>query len=100
MCADPADWKPDPKAGRYDPENPAKHYAFELDTFQKKSVEVMEAGESVMVSAHTSAAGSTRPRVHASTRPRVHASTRLRVHATQLHVSTRHVSLVCSFALD
>ena len=72
--ADPADWTPDPKAGRYDPENPAKHYAFELDTFQRKSVEVMEAGESVMVSAHTSAAGSTRPRV--STDPRVHVSTR------------------------
>ena len=51
----PPDWKPDPNAGRYDPENPAKHYAFELDTFQRKSVEVMEAGESVMVAAHTSA---------------------------------------------
>jgi hypothetical protein len=53
----PPDWKPDPKAGKYDPENPAKRYAFELDTFQKKSVEVMERGESVMVSAHTSAVG-------------------------------------------
>ena len=32
----------DPNARRYDPENPAKAYKFELDTFQRKSVEVME----------------------------------------------------------
>eukprot|EP00740_Mantoniella_antarctica_P004129 CAMPEP_0181348690 /NCGR_PEP_ID=MMETSP1106-20121128/318_1 /TAXON_ID=81844 /ORGANISM="Mantoniella antarctica, Strain SL-175" /LENGTH=329 /DNA_ID=CAMNT_0023461015 /DNA_START=66 /DNA_END=1051 /DNA_ORIENTATION=+ len=51
----PEGWTPDPKAGKYDPNNPAKHYKFELDTFQQKSIEVMEAGESVMVSAHTSA---------------------------------------------
>ena len=51
----PEGWTPDPNARRYDPNNPAKHYKFELDTFQRKSVEVMEAGESVMVAAHTSA---------------------------------------------
>ena len=51
----PDGWRPDPSAGRYDPDNPAKVYKFELDTFQRKSVEVMEAGESVMVAAHTSA---------------------------------------------
>ena len=54
-CVYPANWKPDPNAKRYDPKNPAKAYKFELDTFQRKSVEVMEAGESVMVAAHTSA---------------------------------------------
>ena len=51
----PPGWTRDPNARRYDPENPAKAYKFELDTFQRKSVEVMEAGESVMVAAHTSA---------------------------------------------
>jgi ATP-dependent RNA helicase DOB1 len=51
----PPGWTRDPNARRYDPENPAKAYAFELDTFQRKSVEVMEQGESVMVAAHTSA---------------------------------------------
>ena len=51
----PPDWRPNPKARAYDPSNPAKHYKFELDTFQRKSVEVMEMGESVMVAAHTSA---------------------------------------------
>ena len=51
----PPGWTRDPNARRYDPENPAKKYAFELDTFQRKSVEVMEQGESVMVAAHTSA---------------------------------------------
>ena len=38
----PPDWRPNPKARAYDPSNPAKHYKFELDTFQRKSVEVME----------------------------------------------------------
>ena len=51
----PPGWTRDPNARQYDPENPAKAYKFELDTFQRKSVEVMEAGESVMVAAHTSA---------------------------------------------
>ena len=37
------------------PEVPAKSYAFELDTFQQKAVECLERGESVLVSAHTSA---------------------------------------------
>jgi superfamily II RNA helicase len=50
-----ANWHPPKDAGRYDPNNPAKRYNFELDTFQRKSIEVMEAGESVMVAAHTSA---------------------------------------------
>ena len=51
----PLNWHPPKDAGRYDPNNPAKRYNFELDTFQRKSIEVMEAGESVMVAAHTSA---------------------------------------------
>ena len=51
----PPGWTPDPKAGRYDDKNPAKVYPFRLDTFQQKSVEVMEQRESVMVAAHTSA---------------------------------------------
>ena len=51
----PPGWTPDPKAGRYDDKNPAKVYPFPLDTFQQKSVEVMEQRESVMVAAHTSA---------------------------------------------
>ncbi len=46
---------PDPLSRPYDPANPAKAYAFELDTFQRKSVEVMERRESVLVAAHTSA---------------------------------------------
>ena len=51
----PENYKLPSNAKRYDPNNPAKHYNFELDTFQRKSVEVMEQGESVMVAAHTSA---------------------------------------------
>nr|WCZ58663.1 exosome RNA helicase MTR4 [Seculamonas ecuadoriensis] len=34
---------------------PAKTYKFELDAFQRTSVEALEAGQSVLVSAHTSA---------------------------------------------
>ncbi|ETW50549.1 hypothetical protein PFMALIP_01277 [Plasmodium falciparum MaliPS096_E11] len=34
---------------------PARTYKFELDTFQKKSIECLERNESVLVSAHTSA---------------------------------------------
>ncbi|CRH01113.1 ATP-dependent RNA helicase, putative [Plasmodium relictum] len=34
---------------------PARTYKFELDTFQKKSIECLEMNESVLVSAHTSA---------------------------------------------
>ena len=37
------------------PSAPAKTYPFELDTFQQKAVECLERGESVLVSAHTSA---------------------------------------------
>ena len=51
----PPGWVPDPNARVYDEKNPAKVYPFRLDTFQQKSVEVMEQGESVMVAAHTSA---------------------------------------------
>ena len=51
----PPGWTPDPNARVYDEKNPAKVYPFRLDTFQQKSVEVMEQGESVMVAAHTSA---------------------------------------------
>ncbi|GAW81999.1 ATP-dependent RNA helicase [Plasmodium gonderi] len=38
-----------------DPIIPARTYKFELDTFQKKSIECLERNESVLVSAHTSA---------------------------------------------
>ena len=51
----PPGWIPDPNGPVYDEKNPAKVYPFRLDTFQQKSVEVMEQGESVMVAAHTSA---------------------------------------------
>ncbi|KAJ7546830.1 hypothetical protein O6H91_08G056100 [Diphasiastrum complanatum] len=34
---------------------PAKHYPFTLDPFQREAIQCLEAGESVMVSAHTSA---------------------------------------------
>jgi len=37
------------------PEKPARIYKFELDPFQKASVACLEKGESVLVSAHTSA---------------------------------------------
>eukprot|EP00906_Rhabdomonas_costata_P008407 RCo011986 len=37
------------------PANPAKTYPFELDTFQKDSISWLETGDSVLVSAHTSA---------------------------------------------
>lgn len=37
------------------PDDTAKTYPFELDTFQQKSVECLERKESVLVSAHTSA---------------------------------------------
>ncbi|CRG93601.1 ATP-dependent RNA helicase, putative [Plasmodium gallinaceum] len=37
------------------PLTPARTYKFELDTFQKKSIECLEMNESVLVSAHTSA---------------------------------------------
>jgi ATP-dependent RNA helicase DOB1 len=37
------------------PLQPARTYKFELDPFQKKSVACLEAGHSVLVSAHTSA---------------------------------------------
>eukprot|EP01012_Entosiphon_sulcatum_P050221 TRINITY_DN68_c0_g2_i1.p1 TRINITY_DN68_c0_g2~~TRINITY_DN68_c0_g2_i1.p1 ORF type:complete len:957 (-),score=200.80 TRINITY_DN68_c0_g2_i1:647-3517(-) len=37
------------------PANPAKQYPFPLDEFQSKSISILETGDSVMVSAHTSA---------------------------------------------
>lgn len=39
----------------YPPARPARAYPFELDPFQKMSVAILERGESVLVSAHTSA---------------------------------------------
>ena len=41
--------RPDPKAKR------AKEYPFVLDPFQSKAVDALERGQSVLVSAHTSA---------------------------------------------
>ena len=38
-----------------EPETPAKTYEFELDTFQRKAIDVLERRESILVSAHTSA---------------------------------------------
>lgn len=37
------------------PANPAKQFPFQLDEFQSKSIAILETGDSVMVSAHTSA---------------------------------------------
>ncbi|CAN8070872.1 unnamed protein product [Agarophyton chilense] len=37
------------------PQNPAKEYAFSLDSFQRESVKCLERNESVLVAAHTSA---------------------------------------------
>ena len=37
------------------PAKPAREYKFKLDTFQQKAVDCLEARESVLVAAHTSA---------------------------------------------
>ncbi|EDO06517.1 rRNA-processing arch domain family protein [Babesia bovis T2Bo] len=39
----------------YEPGEPARSYPFTLDDFQKRSIECLEKGESVLVCAHTSA---------------------------------------------
>ncbi|GFE54854.1 DSHCT (NUC185) domain containing DEAD DEAH box helicase family protein [Babesia ovis] len=43
------------EAPEYKPGEPARNYPFTLDEFQKKSIECLEKGESVLVCAHTSA---------------------------------------------
>ncbi|CAM9401817.1 unnamed protein product, partial [Phaeothamnion confervicola] len=49
----PADWKRD--EAWQPPEKPAKTYPFKLDLFQEQAISYIEQGESVLVSAHTSA---------------------------------------------
>lgn len=50
----PPDYEPKPTEGAM-MKNPAKTYPFTLDPFQQQAVDYIEAGESVLVSAHTSA---------------------------------------------
>ncbi|KAL3664825.1 hypothetical protein V7S43_010005 [Phytophthora oleae] len=50
----PEDYEAKPTAGAA-AKNPAKTYPFTLDPFQQQAVDYIEAGESVLVSAHTSA---------------------------------------------
>ncbi|KAF1791552.1 P-loop containing nucleoside triphosphate hydrolase [Phytophthora cactorum] len=50
----PPDYEAKPTAGAA-AKNPAKTYPFTLDPFQQQAVDYIEAGESVLVSAHTSA---------------------------------------------
>ncbi|KAF4316428.1 hypothetical protein G195_010019 [Phytophthora kernoviae 00238/432] len=50
----PPDYEVKPTAGAA-AKNPAKNYPFTLDPFQQQAVDYIEAGESVLVSAHTSA---------------------------------------------
>ncbi|KAE9016963.1 Exosome RNA helicase [Phytophthora rubi] len=50
----PPDYEATPTAGAA-AKNPAKTYPFTLDPFQQQAVDYIEAGESVLVSAHTSA---------------------------------------------
>jgi ATP-dependent RNA helicase DOB1 len=51
----PSDYDYIPLSEHKPSENPAKTYPFELDPFQKLAVHSIERGESVLVSAHTSA---------------------------------------------
>ena len=53
----PPDWKDEDVVSKDPPypTEPARTWKFELDPFQKKSVACLEKGESVLVSAHTSA---------------------------------------------
>lgn len=50
----PPEYEPQPTEGAMQ-KNPAKTYPFTLDPFQQQAVDYIEAGESVLVSAHTSA---------------------------------------------
>ncbi|RMX67212.1 hypothetical protein KXD40_008584 [Peronospora effusa] len=50
----PPDFEAKPTIGAAE-KNPAKTYPFTLDPFQQQAVDYIEAGESVLVSAHTSA---------------------------------------------
>lgn len=51
----PPDYEYIPISQHKSPENPARIYPFELDPFQKVAIASIERGESVLVSAHTSA---------------------------------------------
>jgi ATP-dependent RNA helicase DOB1 len=51
----PPDYDYVPISQHKSPENPARTWPFELDPFQKVSIASIERGESVLVSAHTSA---------------------------------------------
>ena len=51
----PPDYAYVPLSEHKSPENPARSWPFELDPFQKFSIASIERGESVLVSAHTSA---------------------------------------------
>nr|CCC93868.1 putative ATP-dependent DEAD/H RNA helicase [Trypanosoma congolense IL3000] len=54
----PMDVEPDAKRVRHE-KTPAMTFPYELDTFQKDSIEALENGDSVLVSAHTSAGKTT-----------------------------------------
>eukprot|EP00735_Rhodelphis_limneticus_P006616 TRINITY_DN19045_c0_g1::TRINITY_DN19045_c0_g1_i1::g.13825::m.13825 TRINITY_DN19045_c0_g1::TRINITY_DN19045_c0_g1_i1::g.13825 ORF type:complete len:1043 (-),score=298.02,sp/P42285/SK2L2_HUMAN/58.93/0.0,rRNA_proc-arch/PF13234.1/2.4e-84,DSHCT/PF08148.7/1e-61,DEAD/PF00270.24/1.3e-20,DEAD/PF00270.24/2e+03,Helicase_C/PF00271.26/4.9e-07,MutS_III/PF05192.13/5.7,MutS_III/PF05192.13/2.3,DUF615/PF04751.9/0.12,Prp19/PF08606.6/12,Prp19/PF08606.6/40,DBC1/PF14443.1/0.25 TRINITY_DN19045_c0_g1_i1:103-3180(-) len=54
QCSFPPGWAVNTEPLTY-PTKPAREYKFELDAFQRESVMSLERGESVLVSAHTSA---------------------------------------------